>query len=289
MDHPILLVGVGGVGIEILKCLCLEGATGTAIVDQDCIEAVNLNRLFPFTSADVGRSKAVSAADYFNASFPNANLRGFPDRIQNFSESFFSSFETIFIAVDNVETRRWVNAMACHTWRTVKRPSLLIDCGCEGLRGSVRSVRFDRNWPCLECTLQLYTGISESIPLCASASRPRTIGDCVHYAVSTLPSGQGELFLKDPENVRRIADVAAMHARAFNIPVPPSFSTEAVLEMLSITVPSLACSNAYVAGCAVAIAEENDSNFLFVNATDGFYQEFFLLERTPSCLVCGDN
>jgi molybdopterin/thiamine biosynthesis adenylyltransferase len=61
------MVGAGAIGCELLKNLALLGvATSSgwlAITDMDTIERSNLNRQFLFRSSDVGKAKAVAAAE----------------------------------------------------------------------------------------------------------------------------------------------------------------------------------------------------------------------------------
>ena len=44
MDAPVLVVGVGGIGCELVKNLILSGFTRISLIDLDTIEISNLNR-----------------------------------------------------------------------------------------------------------------------------------------------------------------------------------------------------------------------------------------------------
>ena len=64
----ILLVGVGGIGCEVLKCLCKLPVKALHILDLDTIEVhlllhqiSNLNRQFLFQAKHRGQSKALTA------------------------------------------------------------------------------------------------------------------------------------------------------------------------------------------------------------------------------------
>lgn len=54
----LLIVGVGGIGCELLKSLSKCGFKKFTILDLDHIEETNLNRQFLFRKKHVGQSKA---------------------------------------------------------------------------------------------------------------------------------------------------------------------------------------------------------------------------------------
>ncbi|WP_454158556.1 ThiF family adenylyltransferase [Microbacterium lacticum] len=59
----ILLLGLGGGGSNILSLLAGLGPESVTIVDHDVVEEGNLGRQLLYREADVGRSKALAAAD----------------------------------------------------------------------------------------------------------------------------------------------------------------------------------------------------------------------------------
>lgn len=62
----LLIVGVGGIGCELLKSLSKSGFKKLTILDLDHIEETNLNRQFYFRKRHVGRSKAEVGKECLN-------------------------------------------------------------------------------------------------------------------------------------------------------------------------------------------------------------------------------
>ena len=60
---PILVVGAGGIGCELLKNLVLAGFANMVVVDLDTIDVSNLNRQFLFQKQHVGKSKSLVAKE----------------------------------------------------------------------------------------------------------------------------------------------------------------------------------------------------------------------------------
>ena len=60
---PILVVGAGGIGCELLKNMILSGFTNLTVIDLDTIDVSNLNRQFLFQKQHVGKPKSLMAKE----------------------------------------------------------------------------------------------------------------------------------------------------------------------------------------------------------------------------------
>ena len=57
-NSKVLVVGAGGIGCELMKCLSVTGFKRATIIDLDTIDISNLNRQFLFRREHVNMSKA---------------------------------------------------------------------------------------------------------------------------------------------------------------------------------------------------------------------------------------
>ena len=113
---PILLIGAGGIGCELLKNLALSGFTRVTVVDLDTIDVSNLNRQFLFRASHVGQAKCAVAAEVGRAMAPGGGveyepLHGNVCDTATFNVSYISQFALVLNALDNVTARRRVNRL----------------------------------------------------------------------------------------------------------------------------------------------------------------------------------
>ena len=106
----VLVVGAGGLGCPVLQYLGAAGVGTIGIIDFDKIEIHNLHRQILFTADDIGKPKALIAAEKINAANPNINCMVFNERLQESNaENIISRFDIVVDGSDNFLTRYLVN------------------------------------------------------------------------------------------------------------------------------------------------------------------------------------
>lgn len=290
----VLVVGAGGLGCELLKNLALSGFGDIHVMDMDTIDVTNLNRQFLFRDADVGKPKAVVAAEFVNRRVPRGRVTPYFARIEAFDEDFYAGFAAIVSGLDAIEPRRWLNSMVYTIFQRTGKSIPLIDGGTEGMQGNVRVIVPGTSTPCFECTLYMFPQARQTFPLCTIKNTPRLPEHVVQY-VAVLQWGaerKGESLDGDsPEHVQWVLERSLERARVFGISGVTRRLAQGVVKNI---IPALASTNAIVSGmCANEVfkiltkTSFELSNYSMINGEAGMYQHTFANEKNPECLVCG--
>lgn len=142
-----LVVGAGAIGNEVLKNLALLGVGNIFVIDLDSIEHSNLSRSVLFRPSDVGRQKAVVAAERTRDIYSGCEVVALSGNVMyELGLGIFGWADVIIGALDNREARLWINRAA---WK-MNRP--WVDGAIEGINGVAR-VFLPGKPPCYECTL----------------------------------------------------------------------------------------------------------------------------------------
>lgn len=102
-----VIIGCGGLGTNIAVHLAGAGIGRLLLVDFDNVEERNLNRQFFYTKEDIGRKKCNILAERLCAYAPETEIKS---RCGKFNNSLADGYDIIIIAVDNIETRKEINA-----------------------------------------------------------------------------------------------------------------------------------------------------------------------------------
>ena len=106
----ILVVGAGGLGCPILQYLSAAGVGTIGIIDFDKIELHNLHRQILYSTDDVGKPKATTAAEKLKKQNPHTAFIIFDEMLtETNAENIISQFEIIVDGSDNFLTRYLVN------------------------------------------------------------------------------------------------------------------------------------------------------------------------------------
>ena len=103
-----VIIGCGGLGTNAAVHLAGAGIGKLLLVDFDGVEKRNLNRQFFYTEKDEGKNKCELLAERLKAYAPECEIKCINERIK--TPDFAKGYDVIIIAVDNIETRKNVNA-----------------------------------------------------------------------------------------------------------------------------------------------------------------------------------
>jgi adenylyltransferase/sulfurtransferase len=106
----VLVVGAGGLGSPVLSYLAAAGVGYLGVADDDVVELSNLQRQTLYTTADVGASKALTAAARLRAINPEVEVAAHGERLcAANAASVLGPYDIIVTAVDNFPTRYLLN------------------------------------------------------------------------------------------------------------------------------------------------------------------------------------
>lgn len=109
-NAKVLVVGAGGLGCPALQYLCAAGIGTVGIIDFDKIELHNLHRQILYSTIDVGKLKAETAAEKLKTQNPNVSFLVFNEILnEENAEKIISLFDIIVDGSDNFPTRYLVN------------------------------------------------------------------------------------------------------------------------------------------------------------------------------------
>ena len=104
------IIGAGGLGTPALISAASTGFGHITVIDDDIIEATNLNRQFLFHEDEAGQSKAEVVAAAARAQNPHINVSALPNRFTDANAEQIAAHHDIIIdASDNPETRYRAN------------------------------------------------------------------------------------------------------------------------------------------------------------------------------------
>ncbi|MEV4686868.1 molybdopterin-synthase adenylyltransferase MoeB [Microbacterium sp. LWH3-1.2] len=122
----VLVIGAGGLGSPVLLYLAAAGVGTVGIVDDDRVEASNLQRQIVHGVGDVGRLKVDSARDALAALNPLVEVRTHPVRLSSENAvTMFEQYDLVIDGADNFATRYLVSDAAAVTGKPCVWGSIL--------------------------------------------------------------------------------------------------------------------------------------------------------------------
>ncbi|KZT51078.1 hypothetical protein CALCODRAFT_521596 [Calocera cornea HHB12733] len=290
----ILVIGAGGLGCEILANLALMGFADIHVIDMDTIDISNLNRQFLFRPKDVGKPKAIVAAEFVMSRVPGTKVTPYFGKIQDKDESYYMQFNLVICGLDSVEARRWMNATLVGMVDEDNPESIkpMIDGGTEGFKGQARVI-IPTMSSCYECSLDMLNK-QTVFPICTIANTPRLPEHCIEWAsVLEWPRvfPDKKMDTDDPDHIQWLYERASARAQEFKIEGVTWSLTQGVVKNI---IPAIASTNAIIAAscCTEAFKIATScapslNNYFMLIGTDGIYSYTFQHEQRKECPVCG--
>lgn len=106
----VLVVGAGGLGCPVLQYLAAAGIGTIGIIDFDVVDVTNLQRQVLFDETDVGKLKAVVAAEKLQKQNSHICIETYCEKLTTENvDDIFKPFNIVIDCTDNFSTRYLVN------------------------------------------------------------------------------------------------------------------------------------------------------------------------------------
>jgi molybdopterin/thiamine biosynthesis adenylyltransferase len=159
----VLVVGAGGLGSPVLLYLAAAGVGTIGVVDDDKVDASNLQRQVIHTDARIGMPKVFSAEAQMRALNPFITVRPYNRRLDDAAaREMFGYYDLILDGSDNFDTRYMVNRVAAETGKP------LISAAITQWEGQISLYDPAHGTPCYECIFPTRPAPG-LVPTCAEA------------------------------------------------------------------------------------------------------------------------
>jgi adenylyltransferase/sulfurtransferase len=109
----VLCIGAGGLGSPVIAYLAAAGVGRLGIVDDDTVDLTNLQRQVLYATADVGASKAQTAAERAHALNPQIAIDAYPVRLDaSNARALIRAYDIVVDATDTFGARYLINDAA---------------------------------------------------------------------------------------------------------------------------------------------------------------------------------
>ena len=199
-EAKVLVIGAGGLGAPALLYLAASGVGLVGVVDDDIVEASNLQRQVIHTDDRIGVDKVRSAQLAMTALNPFIEVRPYKRRltVEN-AKALLEDYDLILDGSDNFATRYLINETAV----LLKKP--LISAAITQWEGQISLYDPARGGPCYACVFPTAPS-PELVPNCAiagvAAPLPGVVGammatEAVKHLSQAGQTLRGRLFIYD--------------------------------------------------------------------------------------------
>lgn len=109
-NAKVLMIGAGGLGCPVLQYLAAAGIGRMGIVDNDLVELSNLHRQILYSTADVGKPKAIIAREKLQQLNSFVSITAYHERFSaENAERLIQNYDLVIDGSDNFLTRYLVN------------------------------------------------------------------------------------------------------------------------------------------------------------------------------------
>lgn len=144
-DSSVLVIGAGGLGTPVLQYLAAAGVGTIGVIDDDIVDASNLQRQVIHTDAQLGNKKVFSAVDAMRAQNPFITVKPYARRFDEECEALVAEYDLVIDGTDNFDTRYRVNR-AC-----VAHGIPLLAAAITQWEGQISTYNASKNAPCYQC------------------------------------------------------------------------------------------------------------------------------------------
>ncbi|HEU5481959.1 MAG TPA: HesA/MoeB/ThiF family protein, partial [Sphingomicrobium sp.] len=219
-ESSIAIIGAGGIGSAAIPALAGAGIGQLAIVDDGLVERSNLQRQTIFRDDQLGRPKALLAAEFARALNPRVETKAIQQRLDSANvEALIGGHSLILDGSDNFATRLAVGDAS------TKLEIPLVSAAAVQLQGQVALFRgWEPEKPCYRC----FVGDAFDADDCDSCAEQGVVG-----ALATTVGGFGALMAirvlagigEDVAGRLFLLDGIALEWRTIRVPKDPGCKT----------------------------------------------------------------
>ncbi len=162
-DAKVLVVGAGGLGSPALLYLAASGVGTIGVIDDDRVEASNLQRQIIHTVDRVGQPKVFSAAQAMAALNPHVAVRPYNRRLtEDIAADLVADYDLVLDGTDNFDTRYLLNRVCAEKGKP------LVAGAITQWEGQLSVWDPARGAPCYDCVFPTRPAPGQ-VPTCAEA------------------------------------------------------------------------------------------------------------------------